>query len=82
MLAEVILGFLEKTALGYTTSKGEALLKKKSAAKELAKIGEVSVEAAIRRVPALAEDLRSKSFISGVIVPMLEAVVRDPIIGR
>lgn len=78
MLVEIVLGALGKSAVGYAGTKGFELFKSHNAKKELAEIGAAAVEAAARLAPGLAEDLRSKSFVDGAFVPMLEALVKDP----
>lgn len=78
MLTEIILGALGDAALEYAGSKGFAWLKSREAREELATIAAASLEAVITKTPALAEDLRSESFVKGVVVPTLEALVADP----
>ncbi|MXO94847.1 hypothetical protein GRI34_00255 [Erythrobacter aquimaris] len=78
VLAEVILGVIGEAALGYAASKGFNLLKSGEAKKEIAEIGSASIEAGIQTVPALADDLRSVSFVKVVFVPFLEAIISDP----
>jgi hypothetical protein len=78
MISSFILGYLGKSALDAAKSRGAGFLKHKQARRELAEIAERSIEAAVKVVPALSEDLRSKTFIEGAVGPLLETVVRDP----
>lgn len=78
MLAEVILSVLSEAALGYAAQKGFKLFQSNEAKNEIAEIGAASIEAGIKVVPALAEDLRSNSFVRSVFVPTLEAILTDP----
>ena len=78
MLVEVILGVIGEAALGYATNKGINLFKSNEAKKEIAQIGSTAIEAGIYSVPALADELRSISFIKVVFVPVLEAIISDP----
>ncbi|MES2902791.1 MAG: ATP-binding protein [Pseudomonadota bacterium] len=78
MVAEFIFTYLGKTVLDLGKSTGTALLKQRAARLELAQIGERSVEAAIVRAPALAEDLRSATFVEGVVAPIIKLIVEHP----
>jgi hypothetical protein len=78
VLVEIILGVVGEAALGYAAGKGFKLFKSKEAKREIAEIGSASIEAGIQAVPVLADDLRSISFVKGVFVPLLEAIISDP----
>lgn len=78
MLTEIIIGAIGEAALSYAGSKGVDLFKSANAKKEIAEIGEKSIEAGISKAPALADDMRSASFAKGVFVPILEALIVDP----
>lgn len=78
MLAEAILGVLGEAALGHAANKGFKLFQSKEAKNEIAEIGAASIEAGIAVVPALADDLRSPSFVRSVFIPTLETIVSDP----
>ena len=78
MLATTIFGALGKAAIGKATSKGFELLKAKKAKLEIAEIGASAIEAGVSAAPALADDLRTESFVSGAFVPVLETIVNDP----
>lgn len=78
MLVEIILSVIGEAALGYAADKGFEFFKSSAAKKEIAEIGSAAIEAGIRTVPALGDDLRSVSFVKGVFVPVLETIVSDP----
>lgn len=78
MLATTIFGALGKAALGKATSKGFELLKERKAKQEIAEIGASAIEAGVCAAPALADDLRTESFVNGVFVPVLETIINDP----
>lgn len=78
MLTEIIIGAIGEAALGYAGSKGKDLFKSAKAKNEIAEIGSKSIEAGISKAPALADDLRSASFVKGVFVPVLEKLIIDP----
>lgn len=78
MLTEVIIGAIGKSAVGYAGSKGKDLFKSAKAKKEVAEIGSKTIEAGVSKAPALAEDLRSVSFVKFVFVPVLQTLIVDP----
>lgn len=78
MLEGIILGVIGEAALGYAADKGFELFKSRAAKQEIAEIGSAAIEAGIQTVPALADDLRSISFVKGVFVPVLETIICDP----
>lgn len=78
MLTEIIIGAIGKSAVGYAGSKGKDLFKSAKAKKEIAEIGSKTIEAGVSKAPALAEDLRSVSFVKFVFVPILQTLIVDP----
>jgi hypothetical protein len=78
MLTEIIIAAIGEAVLGYAASKGIDLFKSSDAKKEIAQIGAKSIEAGISKIPALADDLRSVSFVKGAFVPALEMLISDP----
>ena len=78
MVAELIFGFLIDQAADAVKSRGGAILKKRDAARELAAIGEKAVMVASNVAPDLGPDLQSKSFLEGVVGPMLKTIVENP----
>ena len=78
MLGEIILSVLAEASFGFGAKKAKQLLERKNAPEELSSLCEAAIESAIRIVPALAEDLRSKSFVKGALVPMVEATIENP----
>jgi hypothetical protein len=78
MLAEIIFGAIGEAAVGYAADKGLQLFKSANAKKEISAIGAAAIEAGVANAPALAEDLRSISFVSGVFIPLLQATIKDP----
>jgi hypothetical protein len=69
MLTEIIIGAIGEAILEYAGSKGKDLFKSAKAKKEIAEIGSKTIEAGVSKAPALAEDLRSVSFVKFVFVP-------------
>lgn len=78
MLTEIILSTLAEQTLGAGIHAVRHLLTEKAARTELASIRDAAVEAAVRRAPALGEDLRSPAFIEGVADPIVLRLLADP----
>ncbi|MDR3437146.1 ATP-binding protein [Telmatospirillum sp.] len=78
MLVEVIFGAIGKSGLTYAQSKGIAWFKSREARREMADLAATAIEAGVAEAPSLAEDLRSDSFITCILVPVLEALAADP----
>lgn len=78
MLAEIIFGAVGEAVVGYAADRGLQIFKSANAKKEISSIGAAAIEAGITKAPAMAEDLRSISFVSGVFIPLLQATIKDP----
>jgi|GEM_PF-3361364 len=63
MLVELIMGAIVKEGFSAGIKHGKGILAKREARQELAQICAAAIEAAIPKAPALAEDLRSESFV-------------------
>jgi len=78
MLVELIMGAIVKEGFSAGIKHGKGILAKREARQELAQICAAAIEAAIPKASALAEDLRSESFVKQVIIPALQSSLSDP----
>lgn len=78
MLVEIILGAFAGEATGLGVTAATKIWQKKEAKKELAECCASAIEEALSACPALAEDLRSESFVVQVLVPAVKASISDP----
>ena len=78
MLIEILLSAITDAAVQSTANIVKSRLSDKAARKELAEVCASSIERAAEVVPSLADDLRSATFIEGVIGPTVLTIIEDP----
>ncbi|UAB79225.1 ATP-binding protein [Erythrobacter sp. SCSIO 43205] len=72
------MGALAGESVGWGVSAGKKLRDSRAAQQELAEICAAAIEASVEKSPALAEDLRSETFVAQVLIPTVASSVDDP----